>query len=230
MLKPRRSGKTGVEGKAKAAGSEEKAFLAVLAVPVGSVSVRHSSSARRISTHDSVRCFALAVIRPRSLERHLLGGTGCCPLPTRRRCDRPRSRTLYVEPVETKTLLPQSQALLSTQAPRSLCPRRPRHPRQFARSRRRDPDQPSLIIDYRRDVPPSAKATPASRANSTSPSRRLHPQGSRSGKRPFFDEPAHRAPARGLHRQRPAPERIPDLPLLAESLAAKVTHAALDVW
>ena len=123
----------------------------------------------------------------------LVVGTGCAHYQLGAGA-KPTFTTLYVEPVTTKILLPQSQATLETQIRAA-----------FVRDGRvtlvNSPEAAEAtlklhLIDYRRDAyTDSGKTLPSG----TVVSGQLQAE-------------------------------YQTLPLLAEALAAKVTHAVLDVW
>ena len=137
-------------------------------------------------------------------------------------------QTLYLAPVENKTLLPEARALLSTQLREA-----------FARDAR-----VALV-----NTPAAADATLA--VTSTSDRREVHTvrEGDTGLARKFNLTLATTATLRDRRANKVLFENRPivvqrevftdsgqlqseyqTLPLLAESLAAKVTHAALDVW
>ena len=140
----------------------------------------------------------------------------------------PSFRTLFVEPIANHTLLPQSQALLSTQLREA-----------FARDGRvalvnspeaADATLTVVISDYRREVA-------AGREDDTGLARKFNLtldvtctlQHRRSAKPVFENRPV------GAQREiftdsGQLQAEYQTLPLLAESLARKVVHATLDVW
>jgi hypothetical protein len=140
----------------------------------------------------------------------------------------PSFRTLYVEPVANKTLLPQSQPLVSTRLRES-----------FARDARvqvtpsADTADATLMVvinDYHRDIA-------AVREGDTGLARKFNVtlgatctlRDNRTGKAMFENRPI--SAVREVFTdsgQLQAEYQI--LPLLAEALATKVVHAALDVW
>lgn len=162
-------------------------------------------------------CFLLSVLFAAGCANYQLGTGGT-----------PSFRTLYVATVVNKTILPQSQAILST------------HLREtFARDGRvslagsetgADAVLTITIVDYHRDVA-------AVREGDTGLARKFNLtlgvlcslKDSRTGKFIFENRPisaVREAFTDGGQLQ----SEYQALPLLAESLATKVTHAALDVW
>jgi hypothetical protein len=145
-------------------------------------------------------------------------GTGATPL----------FRTLYVEPVANKTLLPQSQALLSTRVRES-----------FARDARvqlvnsagaADASLVIVINDYHRDVA-------AVREGDTGLARKFNVtlgatctlRDNRTGKAIFENRPIS-AVREVFTDSGQLQSEYQTLPLLADALAAKVVHTALDTW
>lgn len=137
-------------------------------------------------------------------------------------------QTLYIEPVENKTLLPQARVLVSTQLREA-----------FARDARvslvnspeaADATLAVTITSYRRDVL-------TVREGDTGLARKFNVTlattatlRDRRGNQVLFE-------SRPLSVQREVftdsgqlQSEYQTLPLLAQSLAAKVTHAALDIW
>jgi hypothetical protein len=136
--------------------------------------------------------------------------------------------TLYLEPVENKTLLPQARALLSTQLREA-----------FARDGRvtlinspeaADATLAVTITSYRRDVL-------TVREGDTGLARKFNVTlattctlKDRKGNKPLFENRAVETQREVFTDSGQLQSEYQTLPLLAESLAAKVTHAALDVW
>ena len=137
-------------------------------------------------------------------------------------------QTLYLEPVENKTLLPQARALLSTQLREA-----------FARDGRvtlvntpesADATLAVTITSYRRDVQTVREGdTGLARKFNLTLATTVTLRDRKANKALFENRP--------ISVQREAftdsgqlQSEFQTLPLLAESLAAKVTHAALDVW
>lgn len=147
----------------------------------------------------------------------------------------PSFRTLYIEPVANKTLLPQSQPLLSTRLRET-----------FARDGRvalansaagADATLTIVINDYHREVA-------AVREGDTGLARKFNVtlgalctlRDNRTGQPIFENRPV--AAVREVFTGRTGESadirqlqaEYQTLPLLAEALATKVTHVALDVW
>ncbi|MSU64935.1 MAG: hypothetical protein EXS38_02265 [Opitutus sp.] len=140
----------------------------------------------------------------------------------------PAFRTLYIEPVANRTLLPQSQALLSTRLRES-----------FARDHRvalansaetADATLSIVVTEYRREVS-------ADRENDTGLARKFNItlgvtcalRDNRAGKTLFEGRPV--SAMRGVFTDSGQLQtEYQTLALLAEALAGKVVHAALDVW
>lgn len=136
--------------------------------------------------------------------------------------------TLYVEPVESKALLPQARAIVSTQLREAL--ERDGRVQLVNSATGADATLQVTIRDYHRDVA-------SVRENDTGLARKftltlgvtctLHDN--RGGKDLFTDRivEVHRdAFTDGGQLQ----SEYQTLPLLAQTLADKVTHAVLDVW
>lgn len=135
--------------------------------------------------------------------------------------------TLYLEPVENKTLLPQARALISTQVREA-----------FARDGRvtlvnapeaADATLAVTITSYRRDVltvreGDTGLARKFNLTLATTATLR-----SRDGKKLFENRPVE-VQREVFTDSGQLQSEYQTLPLLAESLAAKVTHAALDAW
>jgi hypothetical protein len=137
-------------------------------------------------------------------------------------------RTLYVEPVANKTLLPQSQPLVSTRIRET-----------FARDGRvslanssagTDATLTVVINDYHREIS-------AVRTDDTGLARKFNVtlgalctlRDNRSGKLIFENRPIT-AVREVFTDSGQLQSEYQALPLLAEALAAKIAHAALDVW
>lgn len=136
--------------------------------------------------------------------------------------------TLYVEPVENKTLLPQARAVISTQLREAL--ERDGRVQLVNSANGADATLHVTLRDYHRDIA-------SVRENDTGLARKftltlgvgctLHDN--RGGKDLFTDRvvEVHRdAFTDGGQLQ----SEYQTLPLLAQTLADKVTHAVLDVW
>lgn len=137
-------------------------------------------------------------------------------------------RTLYVAPVANKTLLPQAQAIVSTQLRET-----------FARDGRvslvSSPDAADatltvVINDYHRDIA-------AVREGDTGLARKFNLvlganctlRDNRAAKDLFADRPVT-ATREAFTDSGQLQAEYQTLPLLAETLSAKIAHAALDVW
>ena len=140
----------------------------------------------------------------------------------------PSFRTLYVEPVANKTLLPQSQPLVSTRLRES-----------FARDARvqvtnspggADATLVVVINDYHREIA-------AVREGDTGLARKFNVtlgatctlRDNRTGKLIFENRPVT-AVREVFTDSGQLQSEYQTLPLLADALAAKVVHIALDVW
>lgn len=139
----------------------------------------------------------------------------------------PSFRTLYIAPVANKTMLPQAQAIVSTYLRET-----------FARDGRislanseavADAVLTVTIADYHRDVA-------AVREGDTGLARKFNltlgvlcTLKDKTGKTIFENRPIS-AMREAFTDGGQLQSEYQALPLLAEALAAKVTHAALDVW
>ena len=152
---------------------------------------------------------------------------------------KPSFTTLYVEPVTTKILLPQSQATLETQVRAALV-------RDGRVSLVNSPEAAEAtlklhLIDYRREVATqrrddtglARKFTLTLSVECTLTDRRtgqaLFAQRLIEVRRDAYTDSGKTLPA-GTVVSGQLPAEYQTLPLLAEALAAKVTHAVLDVW
>ena len=140
----------------------------------------------------------------------------------------PSFRTLYVEPVANKTLLPQAQAIVSTQ----LRERFARDARVALANSTADA-QATLTVtinDYHREIA-------AVREGDTGLARKFNVtlgavctlRDNRTG-RPIFENRPITAVREVFTDSGQLQSEYQTIPLLAEALATKVTHAALDVW
>lgn len=136
--------------------------------------------------------------------------------------------TLYIEPVENKTLLPQARAIVSTQLREA-----------FARDGRvvlvNSPEEAEAtlavtITTYRRDVV-------SARADDTGLARKFNlvlgtscTLRDRRANLILFENRAVDAQREAFTDSGQLQSEYQTLPLLAETLAGKVAHAALDVW
>jgi hypothetical protein len=140
----------------------------------------------------------------------------------------PSFRTLYVEPVANRTLLPQSQPLLSTRLRESFA----RDARvQLANSPgNADATLVVVINDYHRDIA-------AVREDDTGLARKFNVtlgatctlRDNRTGQIIFENRPIT-AVREVFTDSGQLQAEYQTLPLLADALAAKVVHTALDVW
>lgn len=137
-------------------------------------------------------------------------------------------RTLYVEPVANKTLLPQSQPLVSTRLRETLA----RDGRVTLANSAAAADVTLTVVlnDYHRDIA-------AVREGDTGLARKFNVtlgatctlRDNRSGQMIFENRPI--AAIREVFTDSGQLQaEYQTLPLLAEALAAKVVHAALDIW
>jgi hypothetical protein len=137
-------------------------------------------------------------------------------------------RTLFVAPVTNKTMLPQSQALVATRVRESFI----RDGRVALANSANGADATLTIVinDYHRDVA-------AVREDDTGLARKFNVtlgvaatlRDNRSGKTIFENRPV--AAVREVFTDRgQLQSEYQTLPLLADALAAKVVHAAFDVW
>lgn len=140
----------------------------------------------------------------------------------------PAFRTLYLEPVANRTLLPQSQALLSTQLRDAFL--RDNRVTLVNSPEAADATLAVAISDYRREVA-------AGREDDTGLARKFNVtlavtctlQDRRAG-RALFENRAVTAQREVFTDRGQLQAEFQTLPLLAEALAAKVVHTALDVW
>lgn len=140
----------------------------------------------------------------------------------------PAFRTLYIEPVANRTLLPQAQALLSTQIREYFI--RDGRVSVVNSAELADATLAVAISDYHREVA-------AGRADDTGLARKFNVtlgatctlQDRRSGKAIFTQRPVQ-AVREVFTDSGQLQAEYQTLPLLADALAAKVLHATLDVW
>ena len=140
----------------------------------------------------------------------------------------PTFRTLYVEPVTNKTLLPQAQALLTTRLRESFA----RDARvQLANSAgAADATLVLVINDYHREVAAVREGdTGLARKFNVTLGANCTLRDNRSG-RPIFENRAISAVREVFTDSGQLQAEYQTLPLLADALAAKVVHTALDVW
>ena len=140
----------------------------------------------------------------------------------------PTFQTLFIEPVANKTLLPQSQPLVSTQLRETFA----RDPRVALANSAAGADATLTIVinDYHRDIA-------AVREGDTGLARKFNVtlgalctlRDNRSGRVIFENRPIN-AVREVFTDSGQLQAEYQTLPLLAEALARKVAHAALDVW
>ncbi len=179
---------------------------------------RSGAASRSIRLLSPVTCLAAACLLLLTGCANYQLGTGSTP----------SFRTLYVEPVANKTLLPQAQAIVSTRLRES-----------FARDGRvalangaggTDATLTLTITDYRREIA-------AVREGDTGLARKFNVtldatctlRDQRTGKTIFENRPVS-AVREVFTDSGQLQSEYQALPLLAEALATKVVHAALDVW
>src|SRR3954469_2484830 len=137
-------------------------------------------------------------------------------------------RTLYVEPVANKTLLPQSEALVSTRVRETFA--RDGRVQLGNSSSGTDATLTIVINDYHREIS-------AVREGDTGLARKFNVtlgalctlRDNRSGKVLFENRPVN-AVREVFTDSGQLQSEYQTLPLLAEALAAKIAHTALDVW
>lgn len=140
----------------------------------------------------------------------------------------PSFRTLYVEPVANKTLLPQSQPLVSTRVRETFV--RDGRVQLANSSTGTDATLTIVINDYHREIS-------AVRADDTGLARKFNVtlgalctlRDNRTGKLLFENRPVS-AVREVFTDSGQLQSEYQTLPLLADALAAKIAHAALDVW
>ena len=140
----------------------------------------------------------------------------------------PSFRTLYVEPVANKTLLPQSQPLVSTRLRECFA----RDPRVQLTNSAATADATLVVVinDYHRDVA-------AVREDDTGLARKFNVtlgatctlRDNRTGRAIFENRPIT-AVREVFTDSGQLQAEYQTLPLLAEALATKVVHTALDIW
>ena len=140
----------------------------------------------------------------------------------------PSFRTLYVEPVANRTLLPQSQAVLSSQLRETFA----RDGRVGLGTSTGNADATlSVVIDqYFREVAAVREGdTGLARKFNVTLGVKCTLRDNRTG-RPIFTDRTITATREVFTDSGQLQAEYQTLPLLAEALAAKVAHAALDVW
>lgn len=182
---------------------------------------------RGAASHSVFRSVRLSPAFTCLLAAALLLATGCANYQLGTGAT-PSFRTLHLEPVANKTLLPQAQAIVSTRLRET-----------FARDGRvglanttagTDATLSVTITDYRREIA-------AVREGDTGLARKFNVtlgvtctlRDNRSGKVIFENRPLS-AVREVFTDSGQLQAEYQTLPLLAEALATKVAHAALDVW
>jgi hypothetical protein len=140
----------------------------------------------------------------------------------------PKFRTLYVEPVVNQTMLPQAHALVSTRLRETFT--RDGRVALATSSTSADATLTITVNDYHRDVAAVREGdTGLARKFNLTLSALCSLRNNRTGQFIFQNRPiaaVREAFTDGGQLQ----AEYQTLPLLAEALAAKVSHAALDVW
>lgn len=137
-------------------------------------------------------------------------------------------RTLYVQPVENKTMLPQASALLSTQLRQVLL--RDGRVTLVNSPESADATLSVVIHDYHRDVAAVREDdTGLARKFNLVLAARCTLRDNRASK-PIFSDRNLTAIREGFTDGGQLQSEYQTLPLLAESLSGKIAHAALDVW
>jgi hypothetical protein len=140
----------------------------------------------------------------------------------------PTFRTVYIVPVANKTLLPQAQALLSTQLRETFA--RDGRIILVASPESADATLTVVINDYHRDIA-------AVREGDTGLARKFTLvlgaactlRDNRAGKNLFVERPVN-ATREAFTDGGQLQSEYQALPLLADALSAKIAHVALDVW
>jgi hypothetical protein len=166
----------------------------------------------------SLTCALLALAFFLSACSHYQLGTGATPA----------FQTLYVAPVQNQTVLPQSQALLSTQLRESFA--RDGRVRLVNTAESADATLNVVISEYHREVA-------ASRVDDTGLARKFNVtlgllctlNDRRTGK-PIFERRPIRAVREVFTDSGQLQAEYQTLPLLAEAVASRVVHTTLDVW
>ena len=140
----------------------------------------------------------------------------------------PAFRTLYVEPVANRTLLPQAQALVSTRLRESFA--RDGRTQLANSSEGADATLVIVINEYRRDIA-------AVREGDTGLARKFNVtlgvsctlRDNRTG-RPIFENRPVNAVREVFTDSGQLQAEFQTLPILGEALASKIVHATLDTW
>lgn len=137
-------------------------------------------------------------------------------------------RTLYIEPVESRALLPQSRALLSTQLRETFL--RDGRVALVNSAAEADATLTVVIDDYRRDPM-------AAREGDTGLARKFNVTlgalctlRDNRAQKPLFENRAVTAVREVFTDGGQLQAEYQTLPLLADTLAAKVAHSALNAW
>lgn len=178
-------------------------------------------SAPRIMTTRSFVCRSLFVV----LGLVLAGGCANYRLGTGAA---PSFRTLHVEPVANRTLLPQAQSLITTRL--RECFARDGRTRLANTPDGADATLVVVITDYRRDIA-------AVREGDTGLARKFNVtlgvtctlRDNRTG-RPIFENRPVNAVREVFTDSGQQQAEFQTLPILAEALANKIVHATLDTW
>jgi hypothetical protein len=165
----------------------------------------------------SVLCLLLSVLGLAGCSHYRLGTGGTLTF-----------RTLYITPVANKTLLPQAQALVSTQLRETFA--RDGRVSLVSSPEAADATLTVVINDYHRDVA-------AVREGDTGLARKFNLvlgasctlRDNRAAKTLFAERPVN-ATREAFTDGGQLQAEYQALPLLADALSAKIAHAALDVW
>lgn len=140
----------------------------------------------------------------------------------------PSFRTLYVEPVANKTMLPQSEALVSTRLREALA--RDARVQLVNSPAGADATLRIVLNEYRRDIA-------AVREGDTGLARKFNVTlgaactlRDNRARRFLFEDRSISAVREVFTDSGQLQSEYQTLPLLADALAAKLVHAALDVW
>ena len=137
-------------------------------------------------------------------------------------------RTLYLEPVENKTLLPQARALVSTQLREAFA--RDARITLVNSSEAADATLAVTITAYRRDVLTVREGDTGLARKFNVTLATIATLRDRRGHKILFENRPIEVQREVFTDSGQLQSEYQTLPLLAESLASKVTHAALDVW
>jgi hypothetical protein len=165
----------------------------------------------------SVVCGSFALLAAAGCGHYQLG-TG----------SQPGFRTLYVEPVANKTLVPQAQAIVSTQLRDSFT----RDARVQLRNSAADAEATLAVVitSYRRDIATVREGdTGLARKFNVTLETACTLRDARTGKAIFENRPVS-AIREVFTDSGQLQTEYQTIPLLAETLAAKITHLALDSW